>query len=446
MPIDASIPLQVNTPNLQNTLGSMIDVGNKQLALQKGRATLQSDIARNAAETQAAQANANVQTQTQGAKITNEQEIAKQQQIATNAAQYKLTGDYAQKARDITQSLVQDPDFVNANGPNMIGKLSQARQMMIDSGIPASIAEANAAHMISLASTQPQAVHQALLNSVTAGLSSPQQASVIAPSGVQVDNNQQSAVINTNPLAGQVGQPIAGTQVQKQLPPTQPTFVNGAPSVLGPQANTKSVQTGPALGQPETAQIPVLAVKTDFDATQAAGTKAAQNIGVLQNIKQYAPGAVTGVGQDRRSFLAGLGGLIGLAPDQMEKTNTDLLAKNANMLALAGGDTNLAKTLAEVANPNVHMTKEAIAHASDQVIAQQKLAIAKQDYFSKLIDNPANYTKELSTWNKVADPRVLQWNDMSAKEKADMKHAMSKSEQNNFKAGLQFFRQNGYMQ
>jgi hypothetical protein len=79
----------------------------------------------------------------------------------------------------------------------------------------------------------------------------------------------------------------------------------------------------------------------------------------------------------------------------MARTDTDLLAKNSNMLALAGGNTDLARTLAESANPNTKMTPQAIQAAADQVIAQQKLALAKQKLLQpiKALNDPAMYTR-----------------------------------------------------
>src|SRR5690606_9942524 len=117
-----------------------------------------------------------------------------------------------------------------------------------------------------------------------------------------------------------------------------------APRYLGPQGGGQP-QAGPALGVPESVRGTINVVNQDWEETAKGALRAAQDIGVLQEIKKYAPGAVTGVVSDRRSFLAGLAGLIGMDVGEMMRTETDLLAKNANMLALAGGDTNLAKTM-----------------------------------------------------------------------------------------------------
>lgn len=194
------------------------------------------------------------------------------------------------------------------------------------------------------------------------------------------------------------------------------------------------VQTSPALGQEGGVLGTVASVNNDWEKTRQSAETAQQDIGVLQNIKKFARGAVTGVGQERRAFLTGLAGLIGMDVAQMEKTNTDLLAKNSNMLALAGGDTNLARTMAEAANPNPHMTPEAIEDAANQVIAQRKLAVAKQKFLApfKNANDPAKYNEALSQFNQVGDARILQLDSMSKDEKQRMKAAMSPRERAEF--------------
>ncbi len=301
------------------------------------------------------------------------------------------------------------------------------------------------------------------------------QAAVTAPSGVQVDTGAGGYAVNTNRFAGTVGGTIPGTPYTKGLPPTQPVLggtkeepqmgvVGGAATQPPAPMSGVGVGTQPqapqqAPGRPQTARLEVTepsrggggfrptappvgaekniegtveAVNRDWNSTVASAQTASQDIGVLQNIKQYAKGAVMGVAGDRRAYIAGLAGLLKVDAAELEKTNTDLLAKNSNMLALAGGDTNLAKLMAESANPNTHMTPEAAEHAANQVIAQRRLALAKQSYMQNFKGSPQQYTKELTEFNKIADPRVLQVPDMSNAEIARMKASMSASEQKEF--------------
>jgi hypothetical protein len=342
----------------------------------------------------------------------------------------------------------------------------------------------------------PAALQQVVMRARSQVMGAGAQQTAQTPSGVPVSNGQQTSVVNTNPGAGPIGAPIPGTTQQMQLPPTTPVYdpATRAPGYLGPQAvggapslapippaeqaardqarlqilqqeraqwmaapdtpakaqniadldkqiaatlgghapRQAFVASGPPLGTVENVAGTVDAVNKDWNATNESARSAQQDIGVLQKIKELAPGAITGVASDRRQYLAGLAGLIGMSTEQMEKTNTDLLAKNTNMLALAGGDTNLAKLMAESANPNTHMTPQAIQDAANQVIAQRKLALAKQAYMSNFKADPDQYTKELSHFNQVADPRILQLRDMSRDEIARMKGAMTAAEQREF--------------
>lgn len=274
------------------------------------------------------------------------------------------------------------------------------------------------------------------------------------PSGPIIDNGQVVAPMNVKTTAGDVG-PIAGTVTAKVLPPTTPVFNEGSqqPGYLGSTGGAGGgggrggfVASGPKLGTEANVAGSVDVVNKDWAATSAGAASAPQNIGVLQNIKKYAAGAVTGVTNDRRAFFAGLAGLAGMAPGEIAKTDTDLLAKNSAMLAQQGGNTDLARLITEAANPNAHMTKEAIESAANQVIAQQKLAIAKQRYLGNFKGDPEHYTQKLAEWNSFADPRVLQLTDMTRDEKARMKAAMSPSEQRDFGRKIREMQSRGLVQ
>jgi len=173
-------------------------------------------------------------------------------------------------------------------------------------------------------------------------------------------------------------------------------------------------------------------VQDDWAQTNALATEASKNIGVLQAIKQYAPGAIKGVESDRAAYLSGLAGYLGISSAQLAKTDTDLLAKNEKMLALAGGNTNLAKTMAEGANPHTTMTGEAIRKAADQVIAQQQIPLNKQKLLLPYIKNPDAYMAVLQHFNAISDPRVLQYQNMTDAEKKELKKVMSPSEREDF--------------
>lgn len=233
---------------------------------------------------------------------------------------------------------------------------------------------------------------------------------------------------------------------QRFNPETNSYEYLGNPPASQPPAAPKPVQAAPALGTDTTATNLATTTVKDWSEVAGAAKNAAQNIGVLQEIKKYAPGAAKGVIADRRAFISGLAGLLGMDAGELVKTDTDLLAKNSNMLALAGGDTNLAKTMAEVANPNIHMTGPAIVKAANQVIGQQQLAIARQNFLAPFIDKPQEYQKKLAEFNSIADPRILQLPHLSVAEKAEMKNAMTERERKDFSEKIRKMQQLGILQ
>jgi hypothetical protein len=214
--------------------------------------------------------------------------------------------------------------------------------------------------------------------------------------------------------------------------PAAPATKASAPAAAAPAAPATKAAAQAQVNQATAAQ-------EDWKQTAADSATAAQNIGVLQEIKRLAPNAITGVGSDRQAMLAGLAGKLGMTVEEMQKTSTDLLAKNANMLALAGGNTDSARALAEVANPNLHMTPEAIQHATNQIIAQQQVKLMKQKFLQPVQTDPGAYSARLTQWNSLADPRLVQWKGMSPAERSAVLAPMSAQQQAKFrKQGIDF--------
>jgi hypothetical protein len=237
----------------------------------------------------------------------------------------------------------------------------------------------------------------------------------------------------TQPSAGGTAPRVltTGGAIPLTLPPGTTTVdKSGRPVYLGSPPGGGSVAAGNPPGFEASAQGSAATANEDWADTVKKGQYASTHIANTQNIKRFAKGAATGVGSDRRTFISGLAGLIGMNEGEMVKTSTDLLEKNGNLSALAGGNTDLARTLAEAANPNKHMTKEAIMEAADQVISNHRLALEKQKYLApiKALNDPGSYNKALGEWNANADPRWFQWAEMSPKERQDMKASLSPTE------------------
>ena len=112
--------------------------------------------------------------------------------------------------------------------------------------------------------------------------------------------------------------------------------------------------------------------------------------------------------------------------------------KNSAMLQLAGGDTNLATTIAGAANPNSHMDESALKQAAYQVIGQKKMDLAGQQLFAPLKTladhgSPEAYNQVRQKFDSAADPRIMQLPYMNPDEVKKMRASMTPQEQKEFR-------------
>lgn len=439
MAIDPSISLRAEQPKPFTRLSDIAGTANSLLAFQKGKATLASDIAQRKAEARSAEASANVAEQTQQPLIEQQQAITQTAQTGAQRAVFDLNNAKHQKTIDQITGLIGD-ESIRAGDPKGIhSALDAAAENALRYGADPKDVEASIAPLKQLADNNPKAVQPALINMLRQGLGGAGQAGVIQPSGPQINTGQVQYGVNVNPLAATpMGSPIPGTGAVNQIPVGTTAYdpKAQAPYITGPGGS--GVQAGPSLGEPENVQGTVAVANKDFADTQTNAQNAQNSISILQNIKKYAHGAATGAGGlfNAASWASDLSRLTGLSEGDI-KANTDLLAKNANMLALTGGDTNLARTLAEAANPNVHMNPESIRKAADQVMSIHEMNLAKQRYMSQFKNNPDQYVQKLSQFNQLADPRIWQLKNMTLKDKAEMKASMTPAEQQQFRGALE---------
>jgi hypothetical protein len=324
-----------------------------------------------------------------------------------------------------------------------------------------------------------------------------EQQSALSPQATTIETGGEIQQKITQPPVGgnapsvQIGQNAPGQSVRTTLPPAtvtyspsgQAQFVGQPPAAaqlpatrlsvpddatardLARKLNGQgpfSISVGQPAGQPTLAGAPpgivqsqlgtVEAINKHWEQTLSQADRAGTDIGVLQNLKALAPKAILGVETDRRSYIDGIRGLLasdqktqglfsnitGAKTAQDAKTATDIFIKNANMSSL-GGNTDALRGLLESTNPNVHMTPGAVREAANQIIAQRKLALAKQDILGpvkglqdKGIVGPEVYNATLAKINKI-DPRILQLAEMTDEEKKAMIGKMSESEYQAFK-------------
>ena len=341
----------------------------------------------------------------------------------------------AEQSKGITSSLtalINDPIVIaaeqNPKAVNVDELAKKARQHGMerakDLGIPEDKAEQLTAPYIVEATKNPANFRQFLKSKLLSFLDSHAQLSGMAPTGIAVSTGAGGGTVSTNPFSKYpVGTAIPGTTFVNQLPPTTPVVNSlGQKQLLGAPGNP------PVLTELSPQQIKILeaggnVVAEDWKDTSAKGAAAANTIGTLQNIKRYANDAFTGVGGARKALAAGIANSIGISAYEAEKTATDILAKNANLLALTGGNTDAARALAEASNPNAKMNLDAIRTATDQLIGLEKLKTAKYNFLAPVKDDAIQYQQKLQQFNSVADSRLFQ--EMTPAEVKKLKLSMS---------------------
>lgn len=182
------------------------------------------------------------------------------------------------------------------------------------------------------------------------------------------------------------------------------------------QAQAQRVTPGLAPGVEKSITGNVDTMNNDFADLYAANKNAPVTLAILDNIKKLAPKAITGSSADKLAYMNGLLTLGGMQPAKDLASATDLLNKNANMLAInmrlgaSGGGSDALQALAQAANPNSHMQPDAIVKAADEVIGQVRM---RQGMYQQLLPFKMNndvqgYYGAQQQFASKADPRTYQ--------------------------------------
>lgn len=182
------------------------------------------------------------------------------------------------------------------------------------------------------------------------------------------------------------------------------------------QAQAQRVTPSLAPGVEKSITGNVETMNHDFADLYAANKNAPVTLAILDNIKKLAPKAITGTSADKLAYVNGLLTMGGMQPARDLASATDLLNKNANMLAInmrlgaSGGGSDALQSLAQAANPNSHMQTDAIIKAADEVIGQVKM---RQGMYQQLLPHKMNndvqgYYNAQQQFASQADPRTYQ--------------------------------------
>jgi len=396
---DASIYGNAQAPQA-TSIQDLVNLGRSNLALQKEKELFQPSIEKAKAETSTA--------------VTGAEK-----------AKAGLQKDYFGIAADEANALVDDPRLKNVNpkdsktvtaaGDALVG----ATERMIKQGVPAPMAHTITAKYFQMLNDPNQAgnIRQDMLNSIQARIGATGQQGLQTP---QYTTNAAGEIIGLKSGPNQIVSPSEGNaQVGASTAPT-----TGAPAQLQGQFAPKKLN--PSRADVAFATTPSEIASKDLTETMALAKGAEPRIATFQNIKKLSSEAFTSTGGARKELASGIAQALGIDIYTAEKTATDELAKNSAMLTLTGGNTDLARQIAEAANPNKKMTEGAIKLMADQLIGVERLNQAKATYLGN-VKNPQEYQDKMAIFNKINDYRIFQ--ESSPEEVRKLKASMSPDEQ-----------------
>jgi hypothetical protein len=403
---------------------------------------------------------ANVAQQYQQAQQINPLAVRKAEADVSTAetgskkAEFDLHQSYAQKARGVFGGFTNDPDFVAGNGPEMIKKLEASQAFLKSIGVPTH-PDGTTSQMIELAKTNPKAVRQQLANMTQGEMSAEAKLGAQFPAAQALNTvNQVIPVQMGNKfLTGVTPGTPQGLGIETQLPPTTEAVAvegdgtglpPGTKYIVGPQSQQTQNKPRLATALSPTAAAANTVSSEDWAKTQKAATEAQPRIAIFQNIKKFAPDAFTGTGGARKELAAGILNAVGISAYEAEKVSTEELAKNSALLAMAGGNTDAARALAEIANPSKKLNERAIKEISNQMIGIEKMNQAKAAFLSPVAQDSAAYQQKLNVFNQVADPRLFQ--EATPEDVARMKARMSKAEIADFGNRVKLLKEMGLTQ
>lgn len=411
--LDPSIYGSQNAPKGM-TIGDMLDISNKNLELQKRTALMPSEI-------EAGQATAK--------KATTE----------AQKAQFGFTNEQGIVAQNEAARLLTDPRIKNAqNTPEGREKSLKALDEVADTlkskGLHQDVIKGMLGQYYTQALHDPTQIAPKINQGLSAATGPATQRSQLTP---QYTTNAAGQIIGITAPTGEINVP-GETGAPVGAPSGAP--VGGATGQMNNQF-TQRTSANPTTAQAGMGNVAATNLSTDFTATQQAASGAEPRIALFQNIKKLAPDAFTGVGGARKELASGIAQAVGIPAYETEKMSTDELAKTSAMLSLAGGNTDMARMMAEAANPNKKMTKEAINQISDQMIGMEKLNQAKYKFLAPVADNPQAYQQRLAQFNQVNDFHIFQ--ESTPEEIAKLKRSMSPEQQRAMGEKIKLARQLG---
>lgn len=428
------------------SLGDMINLARGAQAYQQATQT-------NPLELQRLQAETNVATGTEAPRIKSSEQAAETATVGTQSAKLDFATKQVNAVAGRLTSLINNPLIITAEQnpqavdatqlTNVVRKYGEEQAAAM--GIPKDKADQLLQPYLEQATTNPANIRQFLKDKLLSTLDQGSRLTAMQPSGIGINTGAGGATVQTGQFGPYVpGQVLPGTMFEQQIPPTQQVVTSsGQAQLVGPMSQRGNQPMVTGLGPAQTALLTAggTTISSDLATTMADAKEAPGRVAIFQNIKKFAPESFTGVGGQRKELAAGILNAVGIPAYEQEKVNTEELAKNSALLALAGGNTDAARALAEIATPNKKLNEKAILAIADQMIGIENMKIARAGYLTPVINDATQYSQRQLQFNQIADPRIFQ--EMTAQDVAKLKASMSAAEQAELTRKIRLARQIG---
>lgn len=374
MAVDPSISLGVKTPDPTNYISSFVDLGKKQLDLQKARDTYDASVAGIKAVSSSAQSKAEVDA-------ANVQPLIQQQAANTGMAQFQLSGAQAAQGRQLASGLVSDPDFIKGNSAGMVEKLNDAQAAMTSQfGIDPKTADAIVTTLKYQAIHNPGQVRQSLINMTQQGQapSGQQAAAFPAPAAIASDTGTKFVATGNPELTGvPAGTPGAAPAI---TPPNQVgTDTSGGSTIVNPARGTATPIASTGGAQPMTfPKGETRDTQAQLQAERTAAQQTANNAGQMHDINrsivaEVDKGITTGtLGQLKQKVASATGFNLGAETGTDYNVLGKMLERSALQAAQGMGPHTNAGLEAQVrANGSTDYTPQAIrkiANLNDAIV------------------------------------------------------------------------------
>ena len=354
-----------------------------------------------------------------------------QQKTASEKGVFDLNQKQTQALYDLAGAALDDPRLKTGKPEDAMDVMLEQKDKARALKLPEKTVESIFAPYTYAAIHKTALLPQMLLNTVKGGIGASGQQALQTP---QYTTNAAGQIVGLQAGPNQISAPNEAGMQPQVAPQT------GATNQMQGQF-TQRQSLNPGTAQAGMTNVAAQNLSADFTATQQSASGAQPRIALFQNIKKLAPESFTGVGGARKELATGILNAVGIPAYESEKMSTDELAKSSAMLSLAGGNTDMARQLAEAANPNKKMNEQAIKQIADQMIGMEKLNQAKYKLLAPVANNPQEYANRLAQFNKINDFHIFQ--ESTPEEVAKLKKSMSPEQQREMGEKIKLARQLG---